>query len=300
MKQFTATVLAKWQVVIPKELRDELNIKVWDNLTCFSRGSALLLKKKTKLMPSTDESLFSLWINKDNNIENIAIENMKGITYILWKPGFGKSVQALNMMINMYNSGKSIVVFDPYGDWIAEVKNYMKDVGEEHFYSYVVNWGISRDAFIKQIKKSKQRVITIHGNYQELWTRKCSELTKPIIVDCYKKFVDEDTFVFLDEFSAYYDEEIIDNIIKSSWYSCLLDQGLEYLSKYQARDILKNICHIMIYQVGWITAKYLIENLDLDHTEEELRSIEKYCFYYHSFNKDNNARKFLTSIYPFN
>lgn len=42
-------------------------------------------------------------------------------------------------MINMYNSGKSIVVFDPYGDWIAEVKNYMKDVGEEHFYSYVVN-----------------------------------------------------------------------------------------------------------------------------------------------------------------
>ncbi|MEI8253695.1 MAG: AbrB/MazE/SpoVT family DNA-binding domain-containing protein [bacterium] len=46
MRQYNANVLAKGQVVIPKELRDELEINVGDSLSCFTRGSAIILKKK--------------------------------------------------------------------------------------------------------------------------------------------------------------------------------------------------------------------------------------------------------------
>jgi AbrB family looped-hinge helix DNA binding protein len=48
MKQYNTTVLGKGQLVIPKEFRDELGIDVGDNLNCFIRGSAIILKKKIK------------------------------------------------------------------------------------------------------------------------------------------------------------------------------------------------------------------------------------------------------------
>ncbi len=42
----TVTVWTKWQIVIPKELRKELNINPWDNLFTFSKhGKAIALVK---------------------------------------------------------------------------------------------------------------------------------------------------------------------------------------------------------------------------------------------------------------
>ncbi len=40
-------------------------------------------------------------------------------------------------------------------------------------------------------------------------------------------------------------------------------------------------------------AKYLVEDLGLSHTTQELRSIEKYHFYFHSTG-DNDSGRLLT------
>lgn len=50
MNQYSATVLAEGQVVIPKEIRDGLGIEVGDSLNCFVRGSAVVLKKRIQTL----------------------------------------------------------------------------------------------------------------------------------------------------------------------------------------------------------------------------------------------------------
>jgi len=70
-------------------------------------------------------------------------------------------------MINMYTSGKSIIVLDPYGDRIAEIKNYIADLGDESFYHFVVDETSDRSSMKKEIEKNKkQKVIAIHTNFQ--------------------------------------------------------------------------------------------------------------------------------------
>lgn len=303
MKQYNANVLAKGQVVIPKELRDELEINVWDSLSCFTRGSAIILKKKintTSYSPNSDSNPIPLWVDWNWKIQTISTDQLKWITCLLWKAWCGKSVHALNMMMNMYNSWKSIIVFDPYWDLINELKNYVSDLWETSIYEYTLNSTSDRNTLKQKIiKNKKQKVIMIHINYQEIWERKAIDLVRPIILDCYNKIADDNTSIYMDEFSAYYDEQLRWDITNSTVFTCILDQWWERLSRDQVKHISKNINHIAIYQVWWITAKYLIDDLDVSKTIQELRAIEKYHFYFHS-KLDKNAWKLLTWIYPLN
>lgn len=303
MKQYNANVLAKGQVVIPKELRDELEINVWDSLSCFTRGSAIILKKKintTSYSSNSDWNQIPLWVDSNGKIQTISTDQLKWITCLLWKAWCGKSVHALNMMMNMYNSWKSIIVFDPYGDLSNELKNYVSDLWEPSIYEYVLGdtwdrWTIKQ----KIIENKKQKVIMIQINYQGIWERKAVDLIRPIILDCYNKIADDNTSIYMDEFSAYYDEELRSNIINSSAFTCILDQWWEKLSRDQVKHISKSINHIAIYQIWWLTAKYLIDDLDISKTIQELRTIEKYHFYFHS-KLDKEAGKILTWVYPLN
>ena len=304
MKQYNATVLGKGQLVIPKEFRDELWIEVWDNLNCFVRWSAIILKKKIKTTTysSMDDSWeqLPLWTDDKWEILSVSTQQFKWITCLLWKAGFGKSAAAINMMINMYLSGKSLIILDPYGAMIDEIKNYVNDLWDTSIYEYTLGWKTDRTSIKKSIKKNQnQKIIAIHINYQEIWSKKAVELVEPIIMDCYKDIIDANTAVFMDEFSAYYDEHMRSTIVKSPWYTCILDQGRENLSLEQISDIFEHINHIAIYQVWWLTAKYLVENLNVSHTIQELRSIEKYHFYFHS-SVDKDAGKLLLGIYPYN
>lgn len=304
MKQFNVTVLAKWQVVIPKELRDELAIDVWTSLSCFMRWSAVVLKKKIQTVSywsTADWDQLPFWVDAEGKTLSVAINEMKGITYLLWKPWFGKSVHALNMMINMYVSWKSIVVFDPYGDLISEIKNYIADLGEESVYHYIVGESNDRSSLKKKIAQDKkQKIIAISTNFQWIWAKASSELSKPIILDCYKELVNDETMVFLDEFETYFDEKLLWIIARSNCSTCLLDQWWDYLSREQVKLLLDKINHIAIYQVWWLTAKYLVDDFGLSHTVQDLRTIEKYHFYFHSSLGHKDAGKLLLWIYPLN
>lgn len=304
MKQYNATVLAKGQVVIPKELRDDLWINVWDSMSCFIRWSAVILKKKLqttsyKLSDSSWDQL-PVWVDLDGKTLSVAIDELQWITCLLWMSWFGKSVHALNMMINMYTSWKSIIVFDPYGNWISEIKNYFADLSDRDLYSYTVWESTDRDVLKSEIKKdTKQKIVAINTNFQWIGAKKATEFTEWILSDCYNELMNDSTAVFLDEFWAYYNNQIRWQIISSPWYTCILDQWLDYLSRDQVKNLFKNIDNIAIYQVWWLTAKYLVEDVDISHTVQELRNIEKYHFYFHS-NQNKGSWKLLLWIYPFN
>ncbi len=279
MKQYNATVLAKGQVAIPKELRDDLWINVWDSMSCFIRWSAVILKKKLQTtsyeLSDSNWDQLPVWVDLDGKTLSVAIDELQWITCLLWMSWFGKSVHALNMMINMYTSWKSIIVFDPYGNWISEIKNYLSDLSDNDFYSYTVWESTDRDVLKSEIKKdTKQKIVAINTNFQWIWARKATELTTWIILDCFKELMNDSTAVFLDEFWTYYDDQIRSQIISSSWYTCILDQWLDYLSRNQVKNLFKDINNIAIYQVWWLTAKYLVEDVDISHTFQELRNIE--------------------------
>lgn len=304
MKQYNVGVLAKWQVVIPKDLRDDMWISVGDTLNCFMRWSALVLKKKITTISywsSQEGGQFPVGVEADGTTLSIAINQLKWVTCLLWKSWFGKSVHALNMMINMYMSWKSLIVFDPYGDLIAEIKNHIWDVWEKSFYHYVVWESTSWSSIKKQIiQDKKQKIISIYTNFQWIWAKKSAELTKAILLDCYKECVDNKVAVFLDEFQTYCDEEILSILSSSGGYTCILDQWRDSFSKDQIITLFDKINHVAIYQVSWITAKYLVDDLGLSHTVQDLRTIEKYHFYFHSSLGNKDVGKLLLWIYPIN
>lgn len=302
MKQFNATVLAKWQVVIPKELRDELWIDVGDSLSCFMRWSALVIKKRLQTIAywSSDSwSHIPFGVGTDGTTLNIAIHDLQWITCLLGKPWFGKSVHGLNMMINMYTSWKSLIVFDPYGDIISEIKNHIADLWEDSIYQYVVgasnDWKTLRDTIIQD---KQQKIVLISTNFQWIWAKESAILAKPILLDCYKHLVHDDVAIFIDEFANYFDEQILWLIHSSDWYTCILDQSWDMFSVDQVKLLFATINHIAIYQVSWITAKYLVDDLWLSHTIQDLRTIEKYHFYFHSSLWNKDAGKLLLGIYP--
>lgn len=277
-------------------------IAVGDSLNCFMRWSALVLKKKIETISywsATYGDQFPLGVESDGKTLTVAIQELKWISCLLWKAWFGKSVHALNMMVNMYTSWKSLIVFDPYGDRIAEIRNHIADLGEESIYHYVVG---ESDDWISLKKKiihdKKQKIIAISTNFQWIWSKKSAELSKPIILDCYKELVDNETAVFIDEFSVYVDEQLLWAMTIAPGYTCILDQSWDSLSRTQIITLFDKINHIAIYQVWWITAKYLVEDLALSHTVQDLRSIEKYHFYFHSTLWNKNVWQLLLSIYP--
>ena len=277
-------------------------ITVGDTLNCFMRWSAIVLKKKITTIAYwsyQEGDQFPVGVEADGKTLTVAIQDLKWITCLLWKQWFGKSVHAINMMVNMYTSWKSIIVFDPYGDRIAEIKNHIADLGEDSIYHYIVGDANDWSSFkYKILQDKKQKVIAISTNFQWIWSKKSAELSKPIILDCYKKFVYEDTAVFLDEFSTYFDEQILSAIISAPGYTCILDQWWDAFSRNQIKLIFAAINHIAIYQVSWLTAKYLVDDLGLSHTVQDLRSIEKYHFYFHSTLWNKNIWQLLLWIYP--
>jgi AbrB family looped-hinge helix DNA binding protein len=302
MKQFTVNVLAKWQIVIPKELRDELWIQVSDSLTCFVRWSAVVLKKKIQALsywPNGSDDKIPFWVGTDGRTLSLAIKEMKWITCLLGKAWFGKSVHALNLMVNMYTAGKSLIVFDPYGELLSEIKNYIGDDTETSFYHYIVGESPDWTSLKKKILKNKQqKVITIGTNYASLWLKKSVELSQPILLDAYKDLVDDNVAVLIDEFGAHFDEKLLWVIAQSQWYTCICDQWWESYSVDQVALLCKAINHIAIYQVWWLTAKYLVDILGVSHAVQSLRAIEKYHFYFYSFLGHKEAWKLLSWIYP--
>lgn len=279
-------------------------IVVGDSLNCFMRWSALVLKKKIQTISywsisSGDQ--FPLGVEADGKTLTVAIQELKWISCLLWKSWFGKSVHALNMMVNMYTSWKSLIVFDPYGDLISEIKNHIADLGEESIYHYVVgestDWTSLKNDFLQD---KKQKILTISTNFQWIWSKKSAELSKPIISDCYTTLVDGDTAVFIDEFWTYFDEQLLWSITSSPAYTCILDQSWDWFSREQVTHLFTAIKHIAIYQVSWLTAKYLVDDLGLSHTVQDLRTIEKYHFYFHSSLWNKDVGKLLLWIYPSN
>ena len=88
MKQYNATVLAKGQVVIPKELRDDLWINVWDSMSCFIRWSAVILKKKLQTtsyeLSDSNWDQLPVWVDLDGKTLSVAIDELQWITCLLW------------------------------------------------------------------------------------------------------------------------------------------------------------------------------------------------------------------------
>ncbi len=301
MQQYTANVLAKWQVVIPKELRDEMGINVWDTLTCFARWSAIVLKKKIQTIAygsDTDKAQLPMGVENGKTL-TVAIEEMRGTTCLIGKQWFGRAVHALNMMINMYLAWKSIIVLDPYGDLISEIKNYIADLCDTSVYHYIV-WESTDWISLKNkiIKDKKQKIVAISTNFQWIGAKKSAELSKPIIMDCCKELMNNETALFIDEFSTYFDEKILSTVVATPGYKFIIDQSWDALSRDQVKKLFSKINHIAIYQATWITAKYLVDDLGLSHTVQDLRSIEKHHFYFYSFNGNKSAGKLLLGLYP--
>ena len=300
MKHHSITVLAKWQVVIPKEIRDALGICVWDSLQCFMRWSAVVLEKRiSTLLYSWSHDQFVLWNDAHWNKIVISLNELQWITYLLWKQWFGKSVHALNMMMNMYASWKSLIVFDPYGDRIAEIKNHIADPSNQSLYAYTLGVDTDWEAFKKKILEDvHQKVIVINTNFQWIWLKQSTELIVPILIDTYSALVNESTAIFLDEFWFYYDEFLWWKIIKSWWYTCILDRWRDYFSQEQIKNLFSSINHFALYQVDWLTAKYLVDDLQFAHSIQELSNTEKYHFYFYS-KSNNQLWILLTGNYPF-
>lgn len=205
------------------------------------------------------------------------------------------------MMINMYLAWKSIIVLDPYGDLISEITNYIADLGDASIYHYIVweskDWTSLRS---KIIKDKKQKVVAISTNFQWIGAKKSAELSRPIILDCCKELVDDETAFFLDEFSTYFDGQIFSAVTAAPGYRFIIDQSWDALSREQVKKLFGKINHIAIYQETWITAKYLVDDLGLSHTVQDLRNIEKHHFYFYSFSWNKSAGKLLLGIYPVN
>jgi hypothetical protein len=158
-----------------------------------------------------------------------------------------------------------------------------------------MDWTALKQAILQD---KNQKIIAISTNFQWIWSKKSAEVSSPIILDCYKELVDGDTAVFIDEFTIYYSEQLVWSIASSSAYTCILDQSWDWFSRDQVSYLFARIKHIAIYQVSWITAKYLVDDLGLSHTVQDLRTIEKYHFYFHSSLWNKDVGKLLLWIYP--
>lgn len=301
MKEFQATVLAKGQIVIPKELRDVLDITVWSTLSCFVRGNALVCKKKMQT---------ALWeqSNKDQIIvgtlpdgKNVALESetFGGILWLLGKQGVGKSVHALNVLFALYGAGKSIVLFDPFGDFLAEIHNYLADASDAHLFVYTVSPESDRKAFKKTVQGyTGQKIIVINTDFQTLGALASVQLAKPLLVDCYRTMIDKSFAVFIDEFSHYFDDSLRATITAHPGVTCILDQSWDYLSVTAVKILCATIHHFAIYQVSGLTAKYLVDEVGIDRSTTELRTCEKYHFYWYTLWNASHASVLLRGSQP--
>lgn len=61
---WTANIGPKWQIVIPKEVRDILNIKPWDSMTIILKSNKVIW-----LIKNEDISLLLEYVNSYNNNE---------------------------------------------------------------------------------------------------------------------------------------------------------------------------------------------------------------------------------------
>ncbi len=74
----TTTVSSKGQIVIPEEFRESLNIKKGTNLILIRKDKSIVIKKEkdvleddfSDLVKISEESLKSIWDNKEDNIWN--------------------------------------------------------------------------------------------------------------------------------------------------------------------------------------------------------------------------------------
>lgn len=63
----TWTISPKWQIVIPKEVRDILWLKSWDNITFVLKDNAALV-----LIPSTSLDDLMHYVSQEKNIQVIS------------------------------------------------------------------------------------------------------------------------------------------------------------------------------------------------------------------------------------
>jgi len=52
--EWTATIWIKWQIVIPKNVRDKFNLDVWDDLVVLSSKRWIMLVKSENLKDMID------------------------------------------------------------------------------------------------------------------------------------------------------------------------------------------------------------------------------------------------------
>ncbi len=322
-KAYDVGVLAKWQVVIPKELRDELGISSWDNLYCFQRGSSIILKKKTTVIPlvqftwkldakiaDREAYLAPLWKDDKNNTYGLSAHDMLGVTYMIGVSGQGKAVNALNQIYTDIMAGTSVVVIDPYGDRIAEIKNYVEHTPPLHILEYTVDASgkeknmRNRQAAYKELThmdRDQQKIVLINLNVKAIGRYQSHDLGCQIVHDLWKHLAKSPMAIYIDEASAYLDDAsiaLLGGLRKQHIKCVLLDESLDGYSHDQAKALFAAVRHLVCYKSTWLTAKFLVEHLHLNISAAELKDMQKYHFYAKIDAGKEPTEKRLQGIYP--
>jgi len=67
-------------------------------------------------------------------------------------------------------------------------------------------------------------------------------------MDCCKELMNNETALFIDEFSTYFDEKILSTVVATPGYKFIIDQSWDALSRDQVKKLFSKINHIAIYQ----------------------------------------------------
>lgn len=322
-KAYDVGVLAKGQVVIPKELRDELGISSGDNLYCFQRGSAVVLKKKTTVIPlvqfegkldtkidPAQNYLSPLGKDDKKKIYGLSKSDMYGVTYMLGMSGQGKSVNALNQIYTDIMAWSSVIVVDPYGDRIGEIKNYVEGTPPLHIIEYTVqdtspekNLANRKSALkeLSQMDPKQQTLVLINLDFKAIGRYASHELGCKIVHDLFGHISKSPSVLYIDEANSYLDAKNMSFLpkLKKQGIKCvLLDHGLDSYSHEQAKELLASVRHLICYKVLALTAKFLVQHLHLNLTVNDLTDMQKFHFYAKIDTWTTTTEKVLQGIYP--
>lgn len=321
-KAYDVSVLAKWQVVIPKELRDELQVSPWDNLYCFQRGNSLVLKKKVTVIPlvhfegkldskidSSQKYLSPLGQDEKKNIYGLSGDDMSGVTYMLGMSGQGKSINALNQIYSDIMAWSSVIVVDPYGNRIEEIKNYVESTPPLHIFEYSVTATspeqnlVNRQEFLKNITPTEvwQTLILVNLNFKAIGRYQSHILGCKVVHDLFQYTSQSPVALYIDEANSYLDTDNMTTLsgLQDKGIKCvLLDTSLDSYSDNQAIELLKYVRNLICYKVSSLTAKFLVSHLHLNLSVNDLKDMQKYYFYAKIDTWETPTEKILQGIYP--
>lgn len=256
---------------------------------------------------SGSDYMISLWKDEQGKVYGLDHGTMKWNTLMLGNAGNGKSVNALNQIYADILAGEFTVVIDPFGNRIDEIKNYLDESMNLNVLSYSVA-AVSdqenqknREGFTKELSASDgQNLVLINLNYKAIGAKQAGDLGDQIISYLLPYMEKHPGSIYIDQASNFMSEANILNLLPKTedlGIKCvLLDDGLDFYSERLSRFMLDNTKHLICYQVGGLSARALVEHLNLSVTADRLKGLEKYHFFVRS--RAIKWGKVLKGIFP--